>query len=142
MVGLLQAIPGTKLYERLGKEGRLRDDVTGDNADGTTNIVPNMEIDTLQAGYRRIMQTIYSPRAHYRRIRIFLREYALQRNKTHLDLQHILALFRSVYRLGILDRERIQYWMLLVWTLVHRPRSFPLAVTLALYGYHFRKSFG
>jgi radical SAM superfamily enzyme YgiQ (UPF0313 family) len=142
MVGLLQAIPGTKLYERLSKEGRLKDQVSGDNADGTTNIVPNMEFDTLQAGYRRIMRTIYSPRAHYRRIRVFLREYTLQRNRTHLDLQHILAFFRSIYYLGILDRERVQYWMLLAWTLVHRPRSFPLAVTLALYGYHFRKSFG
>ena len=142
MVELLQAIPGTKLYERLRREGRLRDQASGDNVDGTTNIVPNMEFDTLQAGYRRIMQTIYSPHAHYRRIRIFLREYTLQRNRTHLDLQHILAFFRSIYYLGILDRERIQYWILLGWTLVHRPRSFPLAVTLALYGYHFRKSFG
>ena len=142
MVGLLQAIPGTKLYERLRKEGRLRDDVTGDNADGMTNIVSRMDFETLQAGYRRIMQTIYSPRTHYRRIRVFLREYTLQRNKIHLDLQHILALFRSVYYLGILDRERVQYWMLLAWALVRRPRAFPLAVTLALYGYHFRKSFG
>ncbi|MBE0635698.1 B12-binding domain-containing radical SAM protein, partial [Candidatus Bipolaricaulota bacterium] len=75
MVGLLQAIPGTKLYERLSKEGRLRDDVTGDNADGTTNFVPRMSFETLQAGHRRIMQTIYSPRLHYRRIRVFLREY-------------------------------------------------------------------
>jgi len=142
MVGLLQAIPGTKLYERLSKEGRLHDQVSGDNADGTTNIVPNMEFDTLQAGYRRIMRTIYSPREHYRRIRVFLREYTLQRNRIHLDLQHILAFFRSIYYLGILDRERARYWTLLAWTLVHRPRAFPLAVTLALYGYHFRKSFG
>jgi radical SAM superfamily enzyme YgiQ (UPF0313 family) len=142
MVGLLQAIPGTKLYERLSEEGRLRNQVSGDNADGTTNIVPNMELDTLQAGYREIMRTIYSPREHYRRIRVFLREYTLRRNRTHLDLQHILAFFRSIYHLGILDRKRGQYWMLLAWTIVHRPRSFPLAVTLALYGYHFRKSFG
>ncbi len=142
MVGLLQAIPGTKLYDRLTKEGRLRDQVSGDNADGTTNIIPNMELDTLQTGYRRIMQTIYAPRAHYRRIRVFLREYTLPRNRTHLDLQHILALFRSIYHLGILDRERSQYWKLLAWALCHRPSAFPLAITLTIYGYHFRKSFG
>jgi len=142
MVGLLQAIPGTKLYERVRKEGRLRDQATGDNADGTTNIISNMEFDTLQAGYRRIMQTIYSPHVHYQRIRIFLREYKLRRNRTHLDLQHLLAFTRSIYHLGILDRERLHYWKLLAWTLVRRPRAFPLAVTLSLYGYHFRKSFG
>ena len=142
MVGLLQAIPGTKLYERLGKEGRLRDDVMmGDNADGTTNIVSRMDFETLQAGYRRIMRTIYSPRTYYKRIRLFLREYKLQKNRTDLDLQHILALFRSVYHLGIKSRGRLQYWKLLVWAAFRKPKAFPLAVTLAIYGYHFRKSF-
>lgn len=142
MVGLLQAIPGTKLFERLRTEGRLRDHVSGNNADGTMNFVPSMEFDMLQAGYRRIMRTIYSPRLHYRRIRVFLREYTLPRNRTHLDLQHILAFFRSIYCLGIKSRGRFQYCKLLVWTAFRRPKAFPLAVTLAIYGYHFRKSFG
>ena len=142
MVGLLQAIPGTKLYERLRKEGRLRDDVVmGDNADGTTNIVSRMDFETLQAGYRKIMRTIYSPKVHYERIRLFLREYKLQRNRTDLNLQHILALFRSIYHLGMKSRGRLQYWKLLVWVTFRRPKAFPLAVTLAIYGYHFRKSF-
>lgn len=141
MVGLLQAIPGTKLYERLRKEGRLQDQVSGDNVDGTTNIVPAMELETLQAGYRRIMRTIYTPRMHYQRIKTFLRQYTLQRNRTHLDLQHILAFFRSVYHLGVLDRDRTQYWKLLVWVLFRRPSAFPLAITLTIYGYHFRRSF-
>jgi len=142
MVGLLQAIPGTQLYERLSKEGRLRPDTTGDNADGTTNVVPRMSFETLQDGYRRIMRTIYSPRVHYKRIRIFLREYTLRKNRTPLDVQHILAFFRSLYHLGIKSRGRLQYWKLLVWAAVRRPKAFPLTVALALYGYHFRKSFG
>ncbi len=141
MVGLLQAIPGTKLYERLRRERRLRSQVSGDNVDGTTNIVPRMDAETLQAGYRRIVQTIYTPRMHYRRIRTFLRQYELRRNRIHLDLQHILAFFRSVYRLGVLDRGRLEYWKLLAWAVLRRPRAFPLAVTLAIYGYHFRRSF-
>jgi hypothetical protein len=95
----------------------------------------------LQEGYRRIMRTIYSPPIHYKRIQIFLREYKLRRNRTHLDIQHILAFFRSSYHLGLKSRGRFHYWSLLVWTLVHRPKAFPLAVTLAIYGYHFRKSF-
>jgi radical SAM superfamily enzyme YgiQ (UPF0313 family) len=141
MVGLLQAIPGTKLYARLAREGRLHDEVSGDNLDGSTNIVPRMEEQTLRDGYRRIMQTLYAPLAHYRRIRTFLREYTLPKNRTHLDLQHILAFFRSIYYLGMRSRGRFHYWKLLVWTAVRRPRAFPLAVTLAIYGYHFRTSF-
>jgi len=142
MVGLLQAIPGTKLHERLGKEGRLLEDGTGDNADGTTNFVSKMSFETLQEGYRSIVQTIYSPRVHYERIRIFLKEYTLQRNRTHLDVQHLLAFARSIYHLGLKGPGRLQYWKLLVWTAVHRPKAFPMAITLAIYGYHFRKSFG
>ena len=143
MVGLLQAIPGTRLFERLGREGRLQTDpATGDNADGVTNIISTMDFETLQAGYRRIMRTIYSPRVHYERIRVFLREYKQREQDTRLDIQHILALFRSIYHLGLKSRGRLQYWKLLIWTAFRRPKAFPMAVTLAIYGYHFRRSFG
>jgi hypothetical protein len=40
MVGLLQAPPGTKLYARLLQAGRLLEEISGDNVDGTTNIIP------------------------------------------------------------------------------------------------------
>jgi hypothetical protein len=49
-----------------------------------------------------------------------------------------LALFHSLYRLGVLGKERLYFWKVLLWTLFHRPRLFPQAVTLAIYGYHFR----
>jgi radical SAM superfamily enzyme YgiQ (UPF0313 family) len=42
MVGLLQAPLGTKLYQRLKSEGRLTDLGSGDNTDGSTNIIPRM----------------------------------------------------------------------------------------------------
>jgi len=51
----------------------------------------------------------------------------------------VLALFRSFYRLGIVGRERFHFWALLLWTQFRRPRLIPEAVTLAIYGYHFRK---
>ncbi len=44
----------------------------------------------------------------------------------------------SVYRLGIRGTERARYWALLFWALFRRPELFPLAVTLAIYGYHCR----
>jgi hypothetical protein len=53
-------------------------------------------------------------------------------------MQHILALGRSIYQLGIRGVERAQYWKLFFWTLFRRPRLFPLAITLAIYGFHFR----
>jgi len=121
------------------REGRLREEMTGDNVDGTTNIVPRMNLDALRSGYRQIMEHIYSPSHYYERVRTFLREYKPPKIKPALDTQRILAFFRSVLRLGILGKERLQYWKLLLWTLLRRPQLFPQAVTFAIYGYHFRK---
>ena len=55
MVGLLQAPPGTKLYERLKKEDRLSGLLSGDNVDGTTNIIPKMDMHQLLKGYENIL---------------------------------------------------------------------------------------
>lgn len=139
MVGLLQAPPGTKLYQRLKREGRLRAQMSGDNVDGTTNIVPKMPLATLKAGYRYILEHIYSPSYYYERVRTFLRGYRPPKIKPVLRFEYILAFFRSIVRLGILGEERRHYWKLLFWTLFRKPQLFPLAVTLAIYGHHFRK---
>jgi hypothetical protein len=138
MVGLLQAPYGTRLYERMQREGRLTSHMTGDNADGSTNILPQMGLEPLRQGYRWLMGQIYSPQLYYARVRTFLREYQAPKVRPHLDLQHILAFFRSVDQLGIRGTERAHYWALLFWALFRRPELFPLAVTLAIYGFHCR----
>jgi len=139
MVGMLQAPFGTRLYERMQQEGRLVDEFTGDNVDGLTNIIPKMGLDTLREGYRRILNQIYSPRFYYERVLTFLREYQPSQIRVHLDVQYILAFGRSIIRLGILGIERVEYWKLFFWTLFRKPRLLPLAITLAIYGFHFRQ---
>ena len=139
MVGLLQAPPGTRLYERLKQENRLLDQVSGDNVDGTTNIIPKMDLDKLRNGYKSIMRQIYSPEYYYQRVKTFLREYNLPKVKIPPDFEYILAFFRSLFRLGIIDKARAHYWKLVLWTLFQRPALFPLAIVFAIYGYHFRK---
>jgi radical SAM superfamily enzyme YgiQ (UPF0313 family) len=143
MVGLLQAPHGTRLYERLKQAGRLLEKMSGDNADGTTNIIPSMDPVLLRNGYRRLVQRLYSPEAYYQRVKTFLREYKPPKIRTPRNLNYlsgyVLAFIRSIYRLGVVGKERVQYWKLFVWTLFRRPRSFPLAIRFAIYGYHFRK---
>jgi radical SAM superfamily enzyme YgiQ (UPF0313 family) len=139
MVGLLQAPPGTRLYERMQKEGRLVNEMSGDNVDGSTNIIPMMGLEALQEGYRKLLAQIYAPKFYYERVLTFLREYRPPQIRIHLDPQYILALGRSIYRLGIRGVERVQYWRLFFWTLFRRPQLFPLAITLAIMGFHFRQ---
>jgi radical SAM superfamily enzyme YgiQ (UPF0313 family) len=139
MVGLLQAPPGTRLYERLQREGRLVNEMSGDNVDGSTNIIPKMGLEALRQGYREILDRIYAPLFYYERVLTFLREYQPPKIRVHLEPQYILALGRSIYQLGIRGVERAHYWRLFFWTLFRRPRLFPLAITLAIYGFHFRQ---
>jgi radical SAM superfamily enzyme YgiQ (UPF0313 family) len=139
MVGLLQAPLGTRLYERLQKEGRLVAGFSGDNVDGTTNILPSMGLEQLREGYRELLSHIYAPRFYYERVETFLREYKPPGVHAPLEPQYILALLRSIYHLGMRGVERTHYWRLFFWTLFRRPRLFPLAVTLAIYGFHFRQ---
>jgi hypothetical protein len=49
------------------------------------------------------------------------------------------AFFKSIVMLGVIGKERFQFWKLFFWSLFRRPRLFPLAITFAIYGYHFRK---
>ena len=139
MVGLLQAPLGTRLYDRMQDEGRLVDDFSGDNVDGSTNIVPKMGLKPLKEGYRKILSQIYAPRLYYARVMTFLREFKPPKIKTHLEPEYFLALWRSIYHLGIRGVERVQYWKLFFWTLIWRPSLFPLAITFTIYGFHFRQ---
>jgi radical SAM superfamily enzyme YgiQ (UPF0313 family) len=138
MVGLLQAPVGTKLYQRMKQEGRLAG-FTSSNDDGTTNIIPRMELKALCEGYNKILSHIYSPKHYYERIKTFLQEYKSPEIKIHLNFQRCMAFLRSSIRLGVFGKERFQYWKLLLWTIRKRPQLLPLAITFAIYGHHFRK---
>jgi hypothetical protein len=100
-----------------------------------------MDYKTLINGYKNILNTIYSPGQYYERIKTFLKEYKPAKRKGRLKLQfhHIRAFIKSMWFLGIREKGRKYYWELFVLTLLRRPRSFPLSMSLAVYGFHFRK---
>lgn len=140
MVGLLQALNGTQLYERLRREGRLLEESSGNNTDASMNFIPKMDPQVLIDGYQRILENIYAPEAYYQRVRTFLREYRpADVVKSKLTFPEIQAFFKSIILLGIRGKERLHYWKLFLWTLSHRPRLFPLAITYSIYGFHFRR---
>ncbi|MEI6846938.1 MAG: DUF4070 domain-containing protein [Chlorobiaceae bacterium] len=139
MVGILQALPGTKLYERMQKEGRLKHNSSGDNTDSNTNIVPVMDPEILRKGYTDMMKQLYAPKQYYARIRTLLQEYHAPKLKERLRLSQFMVFTRSIVMLGVVGKERFQYWKMLIWTVFHHQKALPLAVTLAIYGHHFRK---
>jgi hypothetical protein len=98
-----------------------------------------MPLRTLQDGYQRILKHIYSPKNYYQRVKTFLRECRAPTVKSPLSAGRLVAFMRSMLRLGIIGRERWQYWKLLTWTIFRRPRLLPQAVTLMICGHHFRR---
>jgi radical SAM superfamily enzyme YgiQ (UPF0313 family) len=142
MVGLLNAPKGTRLYQRLKGENRLlKEDFTGDNMDSSLNFKPKMNRESLISGYKHVLDTIYAPKQYYARIRTLLKEYKprAKAGMSQINMRQVLGLVNSIWFLGIVDKGRRYYWRLFAHTLVRRPRVFPMFVTLAVYGYHFRK---
>jgi radical SAM superfamily enzyme YgiQ (UPF0313 family) len=142
MVGLLNAPRGTRLYQRLKNEGRIRRLFSGNNTDISTNFEPRMGIDALVEGYRNILKSIYSPKQYYARVKRFLKEYKPTQAKVfRFQRAYFNAFLKSIVVLGVVGKERVQYWKLFFWSLFTRPRLFRLAITLSIYGFHFRKLF-
>ncbi len=140
MVGMLTALRGTRLHKRLLNEGRLLGDASGNNTEIALNFIPRMDAKALINGYRSILDTIYTPRNYYLRVLRLLREYRpLHLGKFHFQPGYLGALFKSVMFLGVIGKGRVYFWRLFFWSLIRKPRLFPLAITYAIYGFHFRK---
>jgi radical SAM superfamily enzyme YgiQ (UPF0313 family) len=141
MVGLLNALPDTQLWRRLQREGRLLGEANGNNTVCTLNFKTRMDPALLIQGYQRIMRTIYSPREYYQRVLDSMRhtaqEFAEPQHYTVINA--ITSFTRVMLKLGVLDRERKEFWRFISQaTMKHRDRLAE-SLRLAAMGYHFRK---
>jgi hypothetical protein len=141
MVGVLTALRGTRLYQRLEQEGRLLKDSCGDNTAIDINFVPRMPPEALIAGYQKILDHDLCPQAVLSTgDQAVSGISAAPQGRFHYAAGVPAgALFKSMLFLGVIGRERLHFWKLFFWSLLRKPRLFPLAITYAVYGYHFRK---
>src|SRR3990170_375162 len=136
MVGILTALPNTRLWRRLSGEGRILRQSVGDNTAALLNFIPRMDPDALLAGYRKVLASIYSPTEYFERAQAMLSRLGAV-PKPRLVFSDYLALCRSFIRQGIFARYRVAYWRFLGKTFLRAPRHLGLAVTLAIMGHHF-----
>jgi radical SAM superfamily enzyme YgiQ (UPF0313 family) len=143
MVGLLNAPKNTELYRQMEKEKRLTVEATGNNTDFTMNFIPKMNNQELLEGYQHIINSIYKEKPYYQRIRELLKNYRpVKMGKSQFDFVRIKAFLKSIFVLGLVNKGRFEYWKFIGWTIVKKPSLFVEAVTLAVYGYHFRTVYG
>ena len=139
MVGLLTALPGTRLHARLASEGRLLSKSGGGNNthDLDLNFRPRMNAETLRSGYKRVLAEVYRPRRYFARCLVLI-----QRMKPHktsvrrIRLVELRAFFHSLIR-QTFSRYSLAYWSYLLRGLWLRPRMVAEIVTMAVKGHHF-----
>ena len=139
MVGLLTALPETRLYRRLIDEGRIETESTGNNTQAALNFRPRLGREFLVNGYRELMKELYKPRNYYQRICTFLENHRPQGPRLQLSWASLQAFVKSLWLLGVWHRGRRAYWRFCITTLLRRPQLFPVAIELAIIGYHFRR---
>ncbi len=139
MVGLLTALPETRLFKRLDSEGRILQHSTGNNLDGVLNFIPKLDRELLTSGYRSLLTHLYAPNVYYRRILTFLEAYHPHGRRPSPSRQDFIALLKSLWIMGVWTPGRREYWKFVFKALLLRRDAFVEAMALAICGYHFRR---
>jgi radical SAM superfamily enzyme YgiQ (UPF0313 family) len=136
MVGLLVAVPGTRLWRRLEAEGRLRGHGEGDNFE-RPNFQPAMDERTLLAGYRRVVSELYTPERYYARCALALDALPLRPGATAdatAAKGTLAAVARIAWGIGVRSPRRWHFWRLVGHALRRGLGALPRALALAVLG--------
>jgi radical SAM superfamily enzyme YgiQ (UPF0313 family) len=121
IVNLLKAPPGTELYKRMEKEGRLKNQFAFSEA--LSNIKPLMEEKVLQEGFMELLDNIYLPKNSYKRLITFFSTYRYPRPfikvPSKISFRDLTMVVRVLFLLGITDPHRQYFWKLLFWLVRH-----------------------
>lgn len=116
IVNVLKAPPGTELFERMKKEGRITRHFAF--SEGATNLKPVMGEKQLFNGFLDLIERVYKPQYSIERIKTFFlnHKYPKTTVKIHVPfrLSYIWIVLRVIYFLGIVDKDRKYYLKLLI----------------------------
>jgi radical SAM superfamily enzyme YgiQ (UPF0313 family) len=142
MVGLLFALPGTRLARRLATEGRLGDADVGYSAEDADQCTSGLNFRSLRprrdvlADYREVLARIYTPDAYFARARRVGREldrsaHALQPSARNV-LRDVRGFLGMLWSMGIRDeRVRREWWRSLFDCLLHNPAALKIVLSFA-----------
>lgn len=140
MIGLLNALPGTRLYHRLEKENRIVAASAGNNTHHlSTNFITRMDSRILLDGYKKILAHIYDFRLknYFKRCnrlldRIEYRNFFPRR----IRFPEISAFLKSLFRQPFTPYG-LQYLKFLSRNLIKHRDVFAEVITLSIMGHHF-----
>jgi radical SAM superfamily enzyme YgiQ (UPF0313 family) len=135
MVGLLTALPGTELWRRLEREGRLLASSTGDQF-GRPNFRTRMSDRALLEGYARLMKQLYSPEGYYSRVALLVDRIGLDTTGRKVSWSEVAIALRAAVRLGVLSDRRGWFWRLVARALRRGPGAVRTAIAHGIMAEH------
>jgi len=141
MVGMLTALPGTQLHQRLKTEGRLLRTTDGNNTHGhAVNFKTRMDAKMLKDGYNRIMSTIYDRalKNYFKRCSRLLDRVGNPQFSRKIHLEEVQGFIRSLL-FQTTTLYGYQYIKFLMRSLIRNRQVFSEAVRLSVIGHHFYK---
>jgi len=146
MVGIIQANPQTRLYERMKAEGKLLQTYNGDlqgyNGDqfGGANFETEMAPQELREKYARVLKSIYDPKNYFKRCLHLMKirgqgpKHSLYKHRLGFGIN---AFKNSVLQQGICSEYRGEYWKFLAKAATGMTDKFHSAVTYAAKLHHY-----
>lgn len=148
LLGLLTALPGTQLAQRLAREGRLHENyskVTGEHVEqGTSglNFVPLRPREEVLEDYAMVLRRIYSPEGYFRRVFLaarLLKRHPKQRGRMRGRRREIVAMASLARKLGFTRGTAWVFWKTLILILATRPQNTRAALHLMALFLHYGK---
>jgi len=140
---MLQVGPGTGLYSRLEREGRLLDRGQSDDLGSQTgliNFVPSRSLDQIVAEFVHFHEVLYEPSFYLQRLFThfsLMKPPAFKKRFQPPYLKELRAVLITFFRQGVLYPSRRQFWKYLVLALVKFPRRLPHYVTGCIMAEHY-----
>ena len=137
MVVILSALPGSQLWRRLEKEGRLVADWSGENF-GRANFRTKMPEKVLLEGYKKLLGDLYDPKAYFARCLRVLELWPSKRpSRFRFPIAYALGTFlRTFWRQGIRAPYRWAFWQFVAKAMWRVPHLLPRFVAQAVNGEH------
>ncbi|MBO6662397.1 MULTISPECIES: B12-binding domain-containing radical SAM protein [Roseivirga] len=147
---MLQALPGTALWDRLKASGRLLDDA---NLNQTTllNFVPTRPIEEIAEEYVDAFWKLYDPKVYLKRVfdhfmlvgqaKVHqdpeLRKKLANQHKTDFDLKGVLFGLKMLAKLGFVRSTRFVFWKYLYLMFKKNPGGIGNFLSFAAFMEHF-----
>ena len=141
MIGPEVALPGTQLWKRLEREGRLLGESSGNHTVDRPNFKTVMDPEVLAKGLSLLKLQTYQAHVFYDRVLDSLRSTGQRVANWNRQptLNDVAAFLRIVLRLGVLDSERKAFWRFFKQVRREFPDRLADCMKSAAIGFHFRK---